>query len=316
MLCGVVRAAQAEGWTVSLHDMNGTATDSALFRRSPGNTYASAGSQNFTHFVLSRTPAPSLEAHIGIKVAGKSDVVHECDVALLPEEAASFCRSHHVHPRSSQLVLFVECKFLAGNVPLHLGRGFVGLDIELKSQYGECYFVANTSSSSVMKMLARLRWPTGFACLVCGHHGALGDGRLMCSGCGNRTAGTIFDRTRTPLTVWFNACWLFASGKDGISALSLKRTLDGSYQTAWAMLHRLRAVLVRPGRNRLGGMVQVDETYIGGVEPGLGGGRAPGKKVLTGIGVEVREPKGRNADPTKRCAPERTASRHFRLRVV
>ena len=58
------------------------------------------------------------------------------------------------------------------------------------------------------------------------------------------------------------------------------------------MLHRLRAVLVRPGRNRLCGMVQVDETYIGGVEPGLGGGRAPGKKVLTGIGVEVREPKG------------------------
>ena len=155
VLCGVVRAAQAEGWAVSLHDMSGTATDSALFRRSPGNIYGRAGSQNFTHFVLSRTPAPPLEAHIGIKVAGKSDVVHECDVALLPEEIASFCRWHHVHPRSSQLVLFAECKFLAGNVPLHLGRGFVGLDTELKSQYGECYFVANTSSSSVMKMLAR-----------------------------------------------------------------------------------------------------------------------------------------------------------------
>ena len=66
------------------------------------------------------------------------------------------------------------------------------------------------------------------------------------------TAGTIFDRTRTPLTVWFNACWLFATGKDGISALSLKRTLEiGSYQTAWAMLHRLRSVLVRRGRDRL-----------------------------------------------------------------
>jgi transposase-like protein len=107
------------------------------------------------------------------------------------------------------------------------------------------------------------------------------------------TAGTIFDRTRTPLTVWFNACWLFATGKDGISALSLKRTLEiGSYQTAWAMLHRLRSVLVRPGRDRLAGMVEVDETYIGGAEPGLAGGRARGKKVLTGIAVEVREPKG------------------------
>jgi transposase-like protein len=118
----------------------------------------------------------------------------------------------------------------------------------------------------------------------------------MCSGCGGRTsvtAGTIFDRTRTPLTVWFTACWLFATGKDGISALSLKRTLEiGSYQTAWTMLHRLRSVLVRPGRDRLAGVVEVDETYIGGQEAGLPGGRARGKKVLTVIALEVREPKG------------------------
>jgi transposase-like protein len=118
----------------------------------------------------------------------------------------------------------------------------------------------------------------------------------MCSTCGGRTsvtAGTIFDRTRTPLTVWFTVCWLFATGKDGISALSLKRTLEiGSYQTAWAMLHRLRSVLVRPGRERLTGIVEVDETYFGGEEPGLHGGREKGKKVLTGVAVEFREPKG------------------------
>ena len=118
----------------------------------------------------------------------------------------------------------------------------------------------------------------------------------MCSGCERRTsvtAGTIFDRTRTPLTVWFTATWLFATGKDGISALSVKRTLEiGSYPTAWAMLHRLRSVLVRPGREQLSGTVEVDETYIGGEEPGLPGGRAKGKKVLTCIAVELREPKG------------------------
>ena len=107
------------------------------------------------------------------------------------------------------------------------------------------------------------------------------------------TAGTIFDRTRTPLTVWFTACWLFTTAKDGISALSLQRSLDiGSYQTAWAMLGRLRSVLVRPGRDRLAGQVEVDETYIGGEEPGLRGGRARGTKVLVGIAVEVKEPKG------------------------
>jgi transposase-like protein len=143
-----------------------------------------------------------------------------------------------------------------------------------------------------------LRWPAGFVCPECGRSEAwaLGDGRYECRECHERaspTAGTIFDKTRTPLTVWFMACWLFASQKDGISALSLKRALEiGSYQTAWAMLHRLRSVVVRPGRERLAGRVEVDETYIGGEEAGLAGGRARGKKVLTGIAVEVREPKG------------------------
>jgi transposase-like protein len=86
---------------------------------------------------------------------------------------------------------------------------------------------------------------------------------------------------------------MFAAQKDGVSALSLQRTLEiGSYATAWAMLHRLRSVLVRPGRDRLTGMVEVDETYIGGEEPGLAGGRAKGKKALVAVAVEVHEPRG------------------------
>src|SRR5262245_53464184 len=129
-----------------------------------------------------------------------------------------------------------------------------------------------------------LRWPGGFTCPSCGYAEGwqLGDGRYECVGCHRRTsvtAGTIFDRTRTPLTVWFTACWLFATAKDGISALSLQRTLEiGSCQTAWAMLGRLRSVLVRPGRDRLAGRVEVDETYIGGEEPGLRGGRDRGQE--------------------------------------
>ena len=143
-----------------------------------------------------------------------------------------------------------------------------------------------------------LRWPEGFVCLGCAHAGGwrLGDGRFECAACASRisvTAGTIFDRTRTPLTVWFTACWLFATQKDGISALSLKRSLEiGSYQTAWAMLHRLRSVLVRPGRERLQGAVEVDETFIGGEEPGLRGGRQHGKKALVGVAVERLQPRG------------------------
>lgn len=99
-----------------------------------------------------------------------------------------------------------------------------------------------------------LRWPEGFVCPKCGHGNGwrLGDGRYECTACSSRssvTAGTIFDKTRTPLTVWFTVCWMFATNKHGISAQSLHRTLEiGSYHTAWEMLHRLRSVLVRPGR--------------------------------------------------------------------
>ena len=155
-----------------------------------------------------------------------------------------------------------------------------------------------TTDADCLDYLEWLRWPEGFVCPDCGHAGGwrLGDGRFRCGACranSSVTAGTIFDRTRTPLTVWFWATWLFATQKDGVSALSLQRALDiGSYQTAWAMLHRLRSVLVRPGRERLSGRVEVDETYIGGEEPGLRGGRAKGKKVLVAVAVEVRQRKG------------------------
>jgi len=105
--------------------------------------------------------------------------------------------------------------------------------------------------------------------------------------------GTVFGRRRRPLTVWFAVCWQFATAKDCVSALALQWTLEiGSYQTAWAMLHRLRSVLVHPGRDRLTATAEVDETYFGGEEPGLSGGRAKGKEVLLDIAVERREPKG------------------------
>ena len=79
-------------------------------------------------------------------------------------------------------------------------------------------------------------------------------------------------RPRAPLTVWFAVCWAFASQRDGVSALGLRRTLEiGSYQTAWTMLHRLRAGMVRPGRDRLTGTVEMDGTLIGGVTPGKRG---------------------------------------------
>lgn len=142
-----------------------------------------------------------------------------------------------------------------------------------------------------------LRWPRGWRCprCLCERGWWLGSGRYECAACGYQsspTAGTIFHRTRTPLTVWFAAAWQLTSQKHGISALGLQRVLGlGSYQTAWAMLHRYRQAMVRPGRERLMGEVEVDETYVGGEEPGRRG-RSVLDKAIVAVAVEVREPRG------------------------
>jgi transposase-like protein len=142
-----------------------------------------------------------------------------------------------------------------------------------------------------------LRWRDGWRCPACGGDRGwlLANGRRECAGCGRQTsvtAGTIFDHARTELTVWFAAAWQMTSQKHGVSALGLQRALGlGSYQTAWAMLHRYRKAMVRPGRDRLSGLVEVDEAYVGGTEEGATG-RETETKALVAIAVEIKQPKG------------------------
>jgi transposase-like protein len=100
------------------------------------------------------------------------------------------------------------------------------------------------------------------------------------------TAGTIFQDTRLPLMIWFRAMWWVTSQKDGASALGLKRVLGCSYKTAWMLLHKFRRTMVRPGRDRLKGKVEVDETYLGGLEEGLRG-RQIESKALIAIATQV-----------------------------
>jgi transposase-like protein len=113
---------------------------------------------------------------------------------------------------------------------------------------------------------------------------------LQCAGCGRQTsvtAGTIFQDTRTALPTWFRAMWWVTSQKTGASAKGLQQVLGlGSYETAWTWLHKLRRAMVRPGRDRLTGRVEVDETYWGGAEPGLRG-RESGKKTLIAVAAEA-----------------------------
>lgn len=147
------------------------------------------------------------------------------------------------------------------------------------------------SDDACRDYLEWLRWPGGFSCPHCGAAASSRDGvRYRCGGCRRRvsvTAGTIFDKTRTPLTVWFEAAWLMATGKSGVSAAYLHRVLPiSSYQTAWAMLARLRAVMSGADGGLLSGRVEVDETFVGGPRPGKAGRGADGKVLVVGA-IEI-----------------------------
>jgi len=145
--------------------------------------------------------------------------------------------------------------------------------------------------------LEQLRWSSGFICPACGRAAdpwRQTRGRSVCTACRHQTSatsGTILDKTRTPLTTWFEAAWHLTTAKNGLSAKTLERTLGTSYRTAWAMLQRYRVAMVRSERERLSGTVEVDESLVGGVEHGGKRGRGTGKPTVV-IAVEVKEPKG------------------------
>lgn len=138
--------------------------------------------------------------------------------------------------------------------------------------------------------LTQLRWGQGFLCPAC--EGKVGwedrRRRWTCQSCRRQTtvtAGTIFEGTHLPLQLWFRAVWLVTSQKSGASALGVKRVLGlGSYETAWLWLHKLRRAMVRPGRDRLHGTVEVDEAFVGGVSSGTG--RDGVGKALVAIAAE------------------------------
>ena len=123
-----------------------------------------------------------------------------------------------------------------------------------------------STEDACRQYLFGLRWPDGFVCPRCAGKVAwqATRGRLVCGDCrhqGSVTAGTIFQDSHLPMTTWFRAMWYVTSQKNGVSALGIQRVLGlGSYKTAWALLHKLRRAMLRPGRDHLRGTVEVDET--------------------------------------------------------
>ena len=151
--------------------------------------------------------------------------------------------------------------------------------------------------SACLAYLAKLRWSEGFICPACKINTApwqLSRVRLACPLCHHHTyvrAGTIFDKTRTPLTTWFEAAWHISTAKNGMSATTLERTLGVRYRVAWTMLQRYRVAMVDTARKPLSGTIEVDETLVGGVKQGGKRGRGTTKSIVS-IAIEVLEPKG------------------------
>lgn len=149
------------------------------------------------------------------------------------------------------------------------------------------------SEDDCVGYLESLRWPEGFVCPACHAKAGVRVRKTVwqCRTCRRQTsvtAGTIFQGSHTPLKTWLRAMWQVCSQKNGVSALGLMRVLGlGSYRTAWSILHKLRRAMVRPGREKLSGRVEVDEAYWGGPEPGMAGRQTHSKAVIA-VAVEDR----------------------------
>ncbi|MDH3770613.1 MAG: IS1595 family transposase [Nitrospirota bacterium] len=147
------------------------------------------------------------------------------------------------------------------------------------------------TEEACLEYLGMVRWPEGYSCLRCGSKDAskIRSGYYRCRPCryrGSVIFGTLFQDTRKPLHLWFQAIWYVVNQKNGVSALGLQKALGlGSYHTAWEWLHKLRRAMVRPGREKLSGLVEMDETFIGGVRFGKRGRGAEGKMLVL-IAVE------------------------------
>jgi len=145
--------------------------------------------------------------------------------------------------------------------------------------------------------LAKLRWSKGFICPACNQSSIPWNAnrdRLICPICRHQTSvttDTIFDKTRTQLKTWFEAAWHVSTAKNGMSAKTLERTIGTSYKVAWMMLHRFRVAMVNNERSQLSGIVEVDESFVGGEEQGGKRGRGTSKSIVV-IAVEIKQPKG------------------------
>ena len=136
--------------------------------------------------------------------------------------------------------------------------------------------------------LTRLRWPNGVTCPRCKSERVSEIAKreqYNCNACQYHfsvTSGTIFHDSHLSLSKWFLAIYLMTEAKKGVSALQIKRTLNIAYQTAWYLCHRIRAAMREINSDLLRGVIEVDETYVGGHVRGRGHGYKGNKAIAIG----------------------------------
>jgi transposase-like protein len=143
------------------------------------------------------------------------------------------------------------------------------------------------SDEKCLQALESLRWPRGVRCPRCESDKVWRTERAQfdCGTCSYRfsvTSGTIFHDTHLPLRKWFLATYLMVESKKGMSAAQLSRTLKVTYKTAWYLCHRIRAAMRDAYPFPLRGIVEVDETYVGGSVQGKGKGYVGNKAIVVG----------------------------------
>lgn len=144
------------------------------------------------------------------------------------------------------------------------------------------------SEEKCRDFLEELRWPNGLACLRCGSMSVSRiqkRGQYECNSCRYQfsvTSGTIFHDSHLPLWKWFATAYLMIESKKGISANQVKRTIGVSYKTAWYLCHRVRAAMTDGNPNLLKGIVEVDETWVGGKRRNVGHGYRGNKVIVVG----------------------------------
>lgn len=184
------------------------------------------------------------------------------------------------------------------------------MPIETLKQFNKAF----PDDAACARYLYRLRWPEGFTCPRCGAEGKWMKSARQLLRCANGhqvsvTSGTALHRTKQPLWNWFHAAFAISTSTAGLSALQLQKQLGLTrYETAYMLMQKIRRFIVNPLRSPLRGTVEIDEMYVGGVEPGRPG-RGALKKALVVAAVEVipyQDKKGK----------QRTRAGRIRMKII